>query len=211
MRSIVRMFSLFKLWVLAVSLLAAPLLYAGPPVILIIGDSLSAGYGMTLVESWPSLLQDRLEAQRLAYKVVNSSITGDTTQGGLTRLPRLLDMHQPAIVIIELGGNDGLRGLGIEATRQNLASMIEQSQASGAEVLLTGIRLPPNYGEAYTSLFRDMYTELSDEHDTLLVPFLMDGVALVPGLMQADGVHPTASAQVVLLENVWETLAPALE
>lgn len=166
---------------------------------------------MTLPESWPRLLQDRLETQGLAYKVVNSSITGDTTQGGLTRLPRLLDMHQPAIVIIELGGNDGLRGLGIEATRQNLANMIEQSQTSGAEVLLTGIQLPPNYGETYTSLFRDMYTELSDEHDTLLVPFLMDGVALVPGLMQADGVHPTAGAQGVILDNVWQTLAPALE
>lgn len=179
--------------------------------ILIIGDSLSAGYGMALAESWPSLLQDRLEAQGLTYKVVNSSITGDTTQGGLTRLPRLLDMHQPSIVIIELGGNDGLRGLGIEATRQNLASMIELSQASGAEVLITGIRLPPNYGETYTSLFRDMYTELSDEHGTLLVPFLMDGVALVPGLMQADGVHPAANAQPVMLDHVWDALAPVLD
>jgi acyl-CoA thioesterase-1 len=205
------MFSLFRFWVLAVSLFAAPLLYAGQPVILIIGDSLSAGYGMTLAESWPSLLQDRLEVQKLAYKVVNSSITGDTTQGGLTRLPRLLDMHQPCIVIIELGGNDGLRGLGIEATRQNLASMIEQSQASGAEVLLTGIRLPPNYGEAYTSRFHEMYMELADEHGTLLVPFLMDGIALDSEQMQGDGIHPNARAQARLLDNVWQILAPALE
>jgi acyl-CoA thioesterase-1 len=205
------MFSLFRFWVLAVSLFAAPLLYAGQPVILIIGDSLSAGYGMTLAESWPSLFQDRLEAQKLAYKVVNSSITGDTTQGGLTRLPRLLDMHQPCIVIIELGGNDGLRGLGIEATRENLAHMITQSQADGATVLLTGIQLPPNYGRVYTDRFRDMYTELASAHGTLLVPFLMDGVALNAELMQADGVHPNASAQPKMLDHVWDALAPALE
>jgi acyl-CoA thioesterase-1 len=203
-------FSLFRFWVLAASLLTAPLLYAGPPVILIIGDSLSAGYGMTLAESWPRLLQDRLEAQGLPYKVVNSSITGDTTQGGLTRLPRLLDLHEPAIVIIEQGGNDGLRGLRIVATRQNLASMIEQSQAHGAQVLLTGMQIPPNYGVAYTSQFRDMYTELADQYGLLLVPFLLDGIALDAELMQEDGMHPNARAQARLLDNVWDTLAPVL-
>lgn len=165
---------------------------------------------MALEESWPRLMQDRLDRKGLSYRVVNASITGDTTQGGLARLPRLLERHQPEVVIIELGGNDGLRGLGLDATRQNLVAMIEQSQDICAHVLLTGIQLPPNYGRAYTDRFRDMYTELASAHGTLLVPFLMDGVALNPDLMQADGVHPNASAQPLMLDHVWDALAPVL-
>lgn len=178
--------------------------------ILILGDSLSAGYGMALADSWPRLMQDRLDREGISYRVINASITGDTTQGGLARLPRLLERHQPEVVIIELGGNDGLRGLGLDATRQNLTAMIEQSQDAGARVLLTGIQLPPNYGNAYTDRFRDMYIELAGAHGTLLVPFLMDGVALNSELMQSDGVHPNAHAQPVMLDHVWDALAPVL-
>jgi len=210
MRSIVNGFSVFRLCVLTAGLLCAPLLYAGPPVILVVGDSLSAGYGMALAESWPRLLQDRLKAQGLSHRVVNSSVTGDTTQGGLARLPGLLHRHQPEIAIIELGGKDGLRGLGIDATRENLSAMIAQSQAAGARVILTGIQLPPNYGNTYTDQFRGMYRELAVEHGTLLVPFLMEGVALNPGLMQDDGIHPNAEAQPRLLQNVLDVLEPVL-
>lgn len=142
---------------------------------------------------------------------MNSSITGETTQGGLTRLPRLLEKYQPEIVIIELGGNDGLRGLGIEVTRQNLVSMIEQSQAMDAHVILTGIRLPPNYGAAYVEQFEAIYGELAEQYGLSLVPFMMEGVALDSAMMQGDGIHPNARAQPRLLENVWAELVTALE
>lgn len=180
------------------------------PVILVIGDSLSAGYGMELSESWPRLLQNRLDDNGHRYRVLNASITGDTTQGGRTRLPRLLEKYAPEVVIIELGGNDGLRGFSLEITRANMAAMIEASQAADARVVLTGIMLPPNYGQTYTERFQAMYGDLSKQYQTLLVPFFMDGVALEEGMMQGDGVHPTASAQPVLLDNVWSVLGPAL-
>ena len=181
------------------------------PVILVVGDSLSAGYGMALEESWPRLLQNRLEDNGQRYRVINASITGDTTQGGATRLPRLLERYSPQVVIVELGGNDGLRGFSLEVTRSNLTRMIEGSQAVGAQVLLTGIMLPPNYGATYTERFQAMYGELAEQHGLLLVPFFMEGVALVDGMMQADGIHPNATAQPVLLDNVWQVLGPALE
>ena len=165
---------------------------------------------MGLDEAWPSLLEQRLESRGIPMEVVNASITGDTTQGGVTRLPRLLERHQPAWVIIELGGNDGLRGFSLDVTRNNLESMIMQSQASGAEVLLTGIMLPPNYGPSFTERFHALYGQLAQTHSTLLVPFFMDGVALVDGMMQDDGIHPSVQAQPVLLENVWTVLSPAL-
>lgn len=192
-------------------LLSIPAAGTDERVILILGDSLSAGYGIRLDESWPRLLEKRLGDNGQRYRVLNSSITGDTTRGGLARLPRLLDQYRPKMVIIELGGNDGLRGFSLEVTRANLASMVELSQAAGAEVLLTGIVLPPNYGPAYTDRFQSLYGELAEHYGTLLVPFFMDGVALVKGMMQGDGVHPTAAAQPVLLENVWRVLGPALE
>jgi acyl-CoA thioesterase I len=182
-----------------------------PPVLLILGDSLSAGYGMELEQSWVSLLETRLEERGYSYHVLNSSISGDTTQGGLTRLPRLLDRYRPQIVVIELGANDGLRGIDPGITRENLASMIRQSQAIGARVLLTGIRLPPNYGSAYLQQFESMYSDLASEFDTLLVPFFMDGVAVDADLLQADNIHPNERGQPVLLDNVWKVLEPALE
>lgn len=196
--------------VLILGLFTAPLLYAAEPVILIVGDSLSAGYGMKLEQSWPRLLQRHLDNEGQKYRVVNASITGDTTQGGLNRLPGLLSKHEPELVIIELGGNDGLRGLGLQVTRTNLTGMIEQSIQAGAQVLLAGIQLPPNYGSFYTDRFRDMYRELADEFGVLLVPFFMEGVALNPEMMQRDGIHPNAAAQPRLLQNVLDVLEPAL-
>lgn len=178
--------------------------------IVIVGDSLSAAYGMEIGEAWPSLLQQRLDENGHAYRVFNSSITGDTTQGGLTRLPRLLERHRPAFVILEMGGNDGLRGLPVEVTRSNLASMIELSRAAGAKVILAEMRIPPNYGQGYTEKFNGTYLELSAAEGVVLLPFLLEDIALEPGLMQADGIHPTAAAQPLILDRVWATLEPLL-
>ncbi len=178
--------------------------------LLVLGDSLSAGYGMEREKSWVSLLETRLAERGYSYRVLNSSISGDTSQGGLTRLPRLLERYQPQIVIIELGANDGLRGIDPSVTRANLADMITKSQAIGARVLLTSIRLPPNYGAAYLQQFESMYADLASEYRTLLVPFFMDGVAMEPEFLQADNIHPNEAGQPVLLENVWAVLEPAL-
>ena len=182
-----------------------------PPVMLILGDSLSAGYGMDREQSWVHLLELRLQQDGHTYRVLNSSISGDTTQGGLARLPRLLDRYRPAFVIIELGGNDGLRGLNPGVTRENMTRMIRQSQSSDARVLLAGIKLPPNYGAAYLEQFETMYADLATEYKTLLVPFFMDGVVFEPGFLQADGIHPNEKAQSKLLENVWQVLEPELD
>jgi acyl-CoA thioesterase-1 len=165
---------------------------------------------MELSESWPSLLQQRLDQNGHAYRVFNSSIAGDTTQGGLTRLPRVLEQHEPKIVILELGGNDGLRGLPIEVTRRNLSAMIEASQTAGARVVVAEMRIPPNYGKTYTEKFNDTYSELAGKYDLVLLPFLLQDIALDPGLMQADGIHPTAAAQPLILDRVWAVLEPLL-
>ena len=180
------------------------------PVILILGDSLSAGFGMDRDQSWVHLLELRLTQSGRSFRILNSSISGDTTQGGLSRLPRLLESYKPELVIIELGGNDGLRGINPGVTRDNMKRMIDHSQQSGARVLLAGIRLPPNYGVAYLEQFESIYADLADEYDTLLVPFFMDGVVFTPGLLQADGIHPNEKGQPVLLENVWKVLGPEL-
>ncbi|MBT8041183.1 MAG: arylesterase [Xanthomonadales bacterium] len=178
--------------------------------IVILGDSLSAAYGMEVQESWPSLLQQRLEEDGYAYRVFNSSIAGDTTQGGLARLPRLLERQQPAIVIIELGGNDGLRGLPIGVTRANLSQMIDLSREAGADVILSEIRIPPNYGPAYTERFTAVFHELAGQEGVALLPFLLEDIALEPGMMLPDGIHPTAEAQPVILDEVWAVLEPVL-
>lgn len=179
--------------------------------VLILGDSISAAYNMEISQSWPSLLQNRLDQDGHAYRVFNSSISGDTTRGGLARLPRLLEKHQPAIVLIELGGNDGLRGLPVEETRKNLSTMITKSQAAGATVILAEMRIPPNYGQTYTEKFMATYPLLSEQYGVIRLPFLLDGVALEPGLMQADGIHPSIDAQPVLAEKVWAVLEPELQ
>jgi len=181
-----------------------------PPVLLVLGDSLSAGYGMDRDQSWVSLLDNRLKEGGYSYRIFNSSISGDTTQGGLARLPRLLETYQPEIVIVELGANDGLRGINPDITRENLSRMIRQSQQAGALVLLAGIRLPPNYGPAYLQKFESIYGDLASEYDTLLVPFFMRGVAMSPEFLQADNIHPNEKGQPVLLDNVWKVLEPAL-
>lgn len=183
---------------------------AADTAIVVLGDSLSAAYGMEIGESWPSLLQRRLDENGYAYRVFNSSITGETTQGGLTRLPRLLQRHEPGIVIIELGGNDGLRGLPIEVTRANLAQLIELSRAAGARVVLAEMRIPPNYGRSYTEQFNGTYTELATRYDVELLPFLLQDIALRPELMLDDGIHPSVDAQPVILDRVWAVVEPLL-
>ncbi|WP_242458115.1 arylesterase [Halomonas sp. YLGW01] len=191
--------------------LAPSVLAAGDdrPTLLMMGDSLSAAYGLERQEDgWVSLLAERLEGEA---RVVNASISGETTAGGATRLPELLRQHAPEIVLLELGANDGLRGLAPRQMRKNLEAMIEASQASGARVVLLGIDIPPNYGDAYRDAFTGIFEELAARFELPLVPFLLEGVALEDGLMQDDGLHPTAQAQPAILENVWPTLAPLLE
>ena len=202
----------YILWVLlsVISLFPVHVQAEDEPVILILGDSLSAGYGMDKDQSWVSLLENRLADQKLNFRVLNSSISGDTTQGGLSRLPRLLDRYHPAIVIIELGGNDGLRGIDPDTTRKNIQEMIIQSQAAAAHVLLAGIKLPPNYGQAYIQKFESIYADLALEYNTSLVPFFMQNVVFNADLMQADGIHPNADGQPVLLDTVWQILEPQL-
>jgi acyl-CoA thioesterase I len=187
---------------------AAP---AEAPVILVFGDSISAGYGLARVEQgWVALLQTRLREQEYGYQVVNASVSGETTAGGLARLPRALMLHQPKIVILELGGNDGLRALPIAQMRANLVRMIDLSTADGAQVLLLGMRIPPNYGPDYTEQFRLCYTDVARDKKLPLVPFLLNGIALTPNLMQADGIHPDEFGQPILLANIWPALKPLL-
>ena len=184
---------------------------AAPPAILVLGDSLSAGYGIDPRLGWVTLLQERLAREGFAHRVVNASVSGDTTRAGLARLPRALDQHRPAIVIIELGGNDGLRGLPLAEVRANLVSAITLAQKHQAKVLLLGMRLPTNYGTSHTQAFHALYAELGRKHRVPVVPFFLEGVATDPALMQADGVHPTAAAQPKLLATVWPYLAPLLK
>ena len=178
--------------------------------IIVLGDSLSAGYGVKVQEGWVSLLAKRLASEGYGYRVVNASVSGETTQGGLARLPRALQTHKPAIVIVELGGNDGLRGLPLTASRENLRKTIELSQAAKAQVVLVGMVIPPNYGQRYGQQFRDMFAELAKMKSVAFVPFFLDKVALEAKLMQADGIHPNAAGQPQMLENLWPKLKPSL-
>jgi acyl-CoA thioesterase I len=191
--------------------LAGPAAAAQPPVVLVVGDSLSAGFGLAIHENWPSLLQERLASAGHPHSVVNASISGDTTSGGLARLPNALARHSPSVVLIGLGGNDGLRGLPLAEIRRNLAEMIQLSKSAGARVLLAGIHIPPNYGPRYTESFHAIYHELAQEYGTGLIPFILEGVALEKGLMQEDGIHPNAAGQAVIADNVWPGLEPLLE
>ncbi|OLF52410.1 arylesterase [Pseudomonas chlororaphis] len=178
--------------------------------VLIVGDSISAAFGLDTRQGWVALLEQRLKSEGFNDKVINASISGDTSAGGQARLPALLAEHKPELVILELGGNDGLRGQLPTQLQQNLASMIDSSRASGAKVLLLGMQLPPNYGVRYTKAFAEVYSTLANEKNVALVPFFLQGVGGHPELMQADGIHPAASAQGQLLENVWPTLKPLL-
>lgn len=183
---------------------------AGARTLVVVGDSLSAAFGIPDERGWVNLLKNRLLESGSEWKVVNASISGDTTAGGRSRLPRLLELHAPQLVLIELGSNDGLRGFGFEQIRRNLDAMIQLSRESGAEVLLVGGRLPPNYGAAYAEAFHGLFHQVAQHWDVPLVPFLLKDVALDPALMQDDGYHPNAAAQPRLLENVWGELEALL-
>ncbi len=179
--------------------------------ILVLGDSLSAGHGIDVNSSWVQLLQLRLQRLGYRYRVINASISGDTTRGGLTRTAPALAQHHPRILIVELGGNDGLRGLALDDMRRNLANIIEQGKKSGAAVLLVGVRLPPNYGEVYVKKFHSVYRELARSHGIPLVPYLLQGIGGHDELMQVDRLHPNSTAQARMLDNVWPHLLPLLE
>lgn len=180
------------------------------PGLLVVGDSLSAGYGLNPGESWTVLLQQRLERAGYPHRVINASISGDTTRGGLSRLPRALTIHQPELVVIELGGNDGLRAIAPEEIRRNLDGMVALSQDHGAAVLITGILVPPNYGPVYAEKFQQAFQSVADSRDVPLTRFVLDGIALEPGMMQEDGIHPTAAAQPRILDNLWPYIEPLL-
>ena len=183
---------------------------ASAQTLLVLGDSLSAAYRLKPEEGWVALLQNRLVEQGSDIKVVNASISGETTQGGLTRLPELLNRHQPNWIVLELGANDGLRATPIPRIEQNLRALIDQSQEAGAEPIIVGIQLPPNYGPRYTRRFFGPYESLAQEYELARVPFLLEDVALKPELMQSDGLHPTAEAQPIVLEQVWPTLSSVM-
>ncbi|WP_181427831.1 arylesterase [Pseudomonas mosselii] len=178
--------------------------------LLVVGDSISAGFGLDTRQGWVNLLQQQLKKEGFDDQVVNASISGDTSAGGQARLPALLAAHKPDLVVLELGGNDGLRGQPPQQLQQNLAAMIDQSRQAGAKVLLLGMRLPPNYGVRYTAAFAQVYEQLAVDKKVPLVPFFLEGVGGVPELMQADGIHPAATAQQRLLENAWPAIKPLL-
>lgn len=189
---------------------AAPPALAAAPTILVVGDSISAAYGIAPEQGWVRLLAERLERERFAHRVVNASISGDTTAGGRARLPALLARHAPAIVVIELGGNDGLRGGSLRSTRENLDAMVVDAQRAGARVLVVGMKLPPNYGPAYTREFDALFAEVAAARKAALLPFFFEGFGDDNAHFQPDRIHPTAAAQPLLLANVWPVLRPLL-
>jgi acyl-CoA thioesterase I len=190
------------LWLQAQSALAGT--------VLVVGDSISAGFGLNTDQGWVTLLEDRLTAEKSTYAVVNASISGDTSAGGLSRLPALLTKHTPEVVVIELGGNDGLRGMPPAQLKQNLSEMVRLSLEANSKVLILGIRLPPNYGQRYTAAFADVFPSVAQALDVPVVPFVLEGIGGVEGMMQPDGVHPAANAQSAILDNVWPALEPLL-
>ncbi len=199
---------------LAILLAASALAVAASPapVVLVVGDSLSAGYNMRAEQGWVALLAARINARGLPQQVVNASISGDTTQSGVARLPRALQRHRPAVVVIELGANDGLRGIPLETTRANLTRMVGLARAAGAQVMLIGIQLPTNYGSEWNGKFHAIYTELArTERLPLLPTFVAEAIATDPALMQPDGLHPNPRAQPLLLDAVWPVLVPLLQ
>ena len=202
---------MIRFFVLLVLVFAGFPANADTPAILVFGDSISAGYGLARVEQgWVGMLRAKLKDEGYVYQVVNASVTGETTAGGLARLPRALALHHPRVVILELGGNDGLRALPIDQMRSNLGKMADLSVDSGAQVLLLGMRIPPNYGPEFTEKFFAVFAEVARDKRLPLVPFLLNDIALSPNLMQADGVHPNELGQPKLLDNVWPRLRPLL-
>ncbi len=201
---------MIRRFVLLIGLILLPLTVVAEQTILVFGDSLSAAYGIPRDAGWVSLLEKKLADEKPGWRVINASVSGETTSGGLRRiLPALLE-HKPAIVILELGANDGLRGLAVADTRRNLDKIMHACRQSGAKVLLLGMRIPPNYGLKYASDFRMMYVDLANRNKSLLVPFFLDGIAGKPELIQPDGLHPIAKAQPRLLQNIWPGLQKLL-
>jgi len=196
---------IFLLWAGLQSAAAAP-----ASTILVFGDSLSASYGVPVERSWVTLLEKRLDIMDKPYRVINASISGETTDGGLRRLPEVLARTKPALVILELGGNDGLRGFPLKVVQENLSRMVTAALDANAKVLLVGMRIPPNYGKRYTEGFQQLYGQISDQHDTPLVPFMLEEIAVKPELMQDDRIHPRAEAQAQILDNIWPHLEPLL-
>jgi acyl-CoA thioesterase-1 len=185
--------------------------FAESPKIMIYGDSLSAAYGIPQQQGWVSLLQKKLASEHYQYEVINASISGETTSSGVSRIHNALKQVKPSIVIIELGANDGLRGLPIQAMTTNLEAIIQQSKESGAKILLVGMRIPPNYGPQYTKLFSQSYVKLSQVHEIPLVPFMLENIAAKANLIQDDGLHPNAVAQPMVLDNIWPHLKKLLK
>jgi acyl-CoA thioesterase-1 len=194
-----------KLTVAAVLVAASASAYSAPKTVLVVGDSLSAEYGLSRGAGWVALLEQKLKSEKIDATIVNASISGETTSGGRARLPALLSAHKPEIVVIELGANDGLRGLPVDAASTNLREMIAMAQKQRAKVMLIGMRMPPNYGRAYTERFFGMFASLAREYKAPLVPFMLEGVADKPALFQADRLHPSAQAHPIILNNIWPT------
>ena len=203
-----------KGWLLAAlaAILAMQAAAAAPAqrTVLVFGDSLSAGYGMAAKQGWVALLGERLAARKPGWRVVNASVSGETTAGGASRIAKVLERAQPDVVVIELGANDGLRGLPLQQTRRNLEKMVQAAEAAGAEVLLVGMRMPPNLGRAYTEGFEANFRKVAKDEGVALLPFLLEPIAADPGAFQADDMHPTAAVQPELLDHVWKALAPLL-
>lgn len=204
--------SLNKLLVGGLMLLAASAsAYSAPKTVLVLGDSLSAEYGLNRGSGWVALLEKKLKDERISAKIVNASISGETTSGGRARLPALIKQHKPSVVVIELGANDGLRGLPVASAEDNLRSMVDLARKNDAKVLLVGMRMPPNYGRAYTENFFNMYTKLSTHYKAPLVPFMLEGVADQPKMFQADRLHPNADAHPIILANIWPKFKPLVK
>jgi len=197
--------------VFIVTLAASGSAYSAPKTILVLGDSLSAEYGIARGAGWVALLEQKLKAENIPARVVNASISGETTIGGRTRLPALLDQHKPNIVVIELGANDGLRGLPVASAEGNLRAMVDMAQKKNAKVMLVGMRMPPNYGRAYTESFFNMFKKISSDTKSPLVPFMLEGVADKPSLFQQDRLHPLAAAHPIILNNIWPQFAPLVK
>ena len=205
--------STFKQSVLGAVLLlgASASAYSAPKTVLVLGDSLSAEYGLARGTGWVALLEQKLKAEKIEAPIVNASVSGETTSGGLTRLPALLTQYKPDVVVIELGANDGLRGLPVSAAEANLRTMVTMAQQKHARVMLVGMRMPPNYGRAYTDKFFGMYRQVSTELKAPLVPFMLEGVAQVPANFQADRLHPLATVHPTILANIWPTFSALIK
>lgn len=200
-----------RLLILVFLLMSSPAFSADEPTILIFGDSLSAGFGIDVDQSWGTLLQTRLEDQGYEHRVVNASISGETTEGGVTRIPAALERFDPALVVLELGGNDGLRGFPPERLQENLVSIIEAAKSTGARVILLGIRIPLNYGPRYSAAFEDAFRQAAAAEEIPWIEFFMEGIALNEELLQDDRIHPNAEAQPMLLDNAWPIISEALD